>query len=116
MCAAPTPFFGRGAQSGNHRVAADVAANPDLLVLIANQMVVGFMLPESFADAAQEQICLACSVTLSAAQNIAESVIWHRPENKVNMIRHDHPIIENILSLVEMKQCFNDHFGDLRTS
>lgn len=76
-------------------------------------MVVRFVLPEAFSGAVQEQIGLPGGVALPAPQDIAESKIRHWPQNQVHVVRHDDPIVEQVLLRMKVEQGVGDHFRNL---
>jgi hypothetical protein len=82
---------------------SDVPANARPFVIVANPVVVGFLLPESLAGATEYLIGLSACVPLAAAQNIAQGVIRHGPENEMDVVGHDDPLVEQVLLFVKVQ-------------
>src|SRR5205823_7010220 len=69
--AAPPPVFRCLTELRMHRIHPDVPLDARLLVVVANPVIVGLALPESFARPSQEQIGLSRSVAFAALEDFA---------------------------------------------
>ena len=111
---APAPLFGRLAQSSRYRVSADVCADAALLFIAANPVVEGLPLPKRFLAKPQNLLRSPRSELLPRLQNLAQQKAGHRPDDRMNVIGHDHPVIKHIPLLVEEAQGTADQVGDVR--
>ena len=60
------------------------------IFLVANQVVVGFSLPE-FSLTLQQFIRPGCTETLPAMQNLAQRKTRQRAHDRMNVVGHHHP-------------------------
>jgi hypothetical protein len=90
---------------GIHRIHPDVASDARLLVVVADPVIAGLALPESFARPLQEQIGLSRSVAFAAFEDLAQREVWNRPQDDMDVVGHDNPIIQQILFVVKFLNC-----------
>lgn len=76
-------------------------------------MVIRFPLPKWSTGSIQDEIRRACRLPFSALQNRAQCEIGKPVNYQVDMVRHDHPIMENILLIVKMLERLRDDGGNL---
>jgi hypothetical protein len=62
----------------------------------------------------QEQIGLSRSVAFATFEDLAQREVWHRPQDDMDVVGHDNPIIQQILFVVKMPERLGDHVRDFR--
>ena len=87
-----------------------------MFLIIANPVIERLWLPKRFAGAAENLVRFAGRVSLPTLHNLAQRVVWHRPENGVDVIGHHDPSVEAIALAIEEAQCSRGEIADFRPS
>ncbi len=100
---APNPVLRARAESGRDGVVADVAADPCLLVVVADPVAVRLGLPEASLGHTNEWLGAARRVLLPAFKNISDRPVGRWPEQDMNVVWHHHPLAQKIPIGLEMR-------------
>ena len=87
-----------------------------MLLIIANPVIERFRLPEWLTCAAEKLVRLPGSKPLPALYDAAQRMGWHRPQDRMNVIRHDYPGVQLIALSGEEAESVGNQLGNLRPS
>jgi len=114
--AAPSPIFRRGAQTCLDGIVNHVPATSRMFRLVTNPVVKRLRLPKPRAATVQQTVGARGRELFPTFHNVADSVIGHRPEHGVDVIRHHHPGIEPVALVVEKANGFGNQVGNVRSA
>jgi hypothetical protein len=75
-----------------------------MFFIVANPMIIRLPLPECIPCESKNLVGFARSKALPALHDIAHRIIRNRPENSVDVVRHDDPRIQSVAFAVEKAQ------------
>src|SRR5437879_4734809 len=84
-----------------------------MFFIITNPMIERFRLPERFACAAKKLIGLSTRVTFPTLNDLAQGLVWHRPEHDMSMIWHHDPGVQMIALACKVLDSINYQLSDL---
>jgi hypothetical protein len=113
--AAPLPILRRSTQSRLHRILKNITATPRMLFVVPNPVIERFRLPKCGADPIQDSVRSRRRVLLPTFDQLTDSLVRHRPEHDVRMVRHHHPCMKPVTLPVEKANSPGDDRGDLKT-
>ena len=91
MAAAPLPIFRASAKAGVHRIHERVVAATMQVLIVADEVFVGFTLPEWNHFLRQAFVDFVRRERFPTVQDVAQGVAGHRPNDDMGVVRHDHP-------------------------
>jgi len=112
--AAPTPLFRTGAKTGRNRIVPYIPRNPSALVVVPNPVVKRLRLPKAAFLQSEQAFGAQGSKLFPALDDSAQQLIWHWPDQHVNMVGHHHPLVKLIPTAVEKAQRIRHHLRNLR--
>ena len=98
-------------EAGPIRIRPGVLHLVDEIVFIADQVVIGFRMPE-LTSPVQDLIGLMCRERTPAMQDGRERVSFQRFENNMGMVWHDAVAIEPVADGVKMRERAAEQLGD----
>jgi hypothetical protein len=111
--ARPSIVLGAGDQSCSHRISLNVTPDATRFLLTSHPVVIGLSLPERFARASQQPICLAGSVAFQRLQQPARRDLG--TDQQMNVVSHNHPSIQMIVAKSDAAlNRSSDQLGDSR--
>jgi hypothetical protein len=110
---APTPTLGVFAKTGCHRILSDIPSDAAPLRVAANPVIKALALPESPCSNTENFLGLTGGELFPRLQDVAQEMIWHRPENDVNVVGHDNPFVQHLPVFVKMEHGIANDPGDL---
>jgi hypothetical protein len=113
---APAPVFWPGTQASRHGVISDVPGNALFFFFVSNPVIVGFPLPERLVTQTDHLFGPARTELLPRFENIPQQMIGHRPDNRVNMVWHYHPFIQQITAYMEVPQGVGQQIANVRAT
>lgn len=114
------PLIGSRAQMCLHGILDCVFANPRKVGIVANQVVIGFLLPEWLAlgnlksGGLPRFMHMVRSERFPAMQNCRQGMPFPRRHDYMDMIRHDNPRMQIIPITVEIGYGISDKMSYLR--
>lgn len=102
--------------SGLHRIPLDITPHSSELLIIANQMIVAFILPERRPMPYEHSDSFVASKSFERSRRFPRRYPWR--SQQANVIGHDDERVEIIApeTVFAFGQCPDDHFRDLRLS
>lgn len=92
----------------------NVALDGVFFFVVANDSVEGFGLPEALVCFCEDTVCFTGDAPFPRLEDSRQGVTVDRPNQGVDVVRHDHPDVEFVAFVVEEGECFTGDGGDLR--
>jgi len=110
---APLPFFRGRAQASAERVVDRVGYATRMVILIPDQMIIGFALPE-LTGAAQHFVGFLCGERFPTVQHAAQRFRRARPYDDMHVIGHDNPRSKFVTLAVKKLERISHELSDFR--
>jgi len=112
---APRPVLRAFAQTRCDRIVPNIGSNSGLLRIVPDPMVETLRLPKGSGSQIQNSFGTTRYELLPGLRDSTKQMVGHRPDDHVDVIRHDDPFVKDVAFPVEVPQGVPDQTRDIRT-